>query len=517
MPSVNSLPKLVLPLFLIVSLFWPAILNHQPFLFNDTTAYVRAGDMIAVKASGGRLTSEWTQTDGQVPVNTFRTSSGPEAEEQDYTVKRVNDASSGTIMGGRSPYFGAILYLSSLVFNFWSFVVVHALTSYYLIARTTSFFGVNWLKYRAAIVLFLAVFSSIAFFNGTLLADALAAFGLLSAMLLIFFFGPASLFDRIAFLALAALSAIAHLTHILVILAIGGAGVILILLPATRHRISLPGLVLVFAAAGIGLGSVALTNAVVQHTFGKSPQLVPLLTARFIGDGPGARFIEEHCPDAGFAVCDFKGRISTEPNAFLWSPVPGKGVFMIATQEQRKLLSEQDKAFALAVLQEYPAAQFGKLLANTARQFADIQNHILNYDCERADRCWDAAPPSVGQRMVASISGRRGWPIPLIDTLHYAGVFAALAIFIFVWTRRQHRPDLTAQAFLGVLLFALLANAFLGGAISEVQGRYQGRVAWLLPMLASILFFQVIQKGPKARQQVDDQHRFSSIRSRSHG
>jgi hypothetical protein len=50
----------------------------------------------------------------------------------------------------------------------------------------------------------------------------------------------------------------------------------------------------------------------------------------------------------------------------------------------------------------------------------------------------------------------------------------------FVW--RHLSPRLVGLT--AVIFFTVIANAFVTGVLSEVDGRYQSRVIWLLPLLA---------------------------------
>ena len=57
------------------------------------------------------------------------------------------------------------------------------------------------------------------------------------------------------------------------------------------------------SAAALGEASVA-------------PKRLPILLARSIDDGPGARFLAEACPEAGFALCDiFPAGVPDDLNA----------------------------------------------------------------------------------------------------------------------------------------------------------------------------------------------------------
>jgi hypothetical protein len=45
----------------------------------------------------------------------------------------------------------------------------------------------------------------------------------------------------------------------------------------------------------------------------------------------------------------------------------------------------------------------------------------------------------------------------------------------------------------------ILANAFVCGALSNVEGRYQARVAWLIPFAAIVVAARIVGFGSRRR------------------
>jgi len=71
-------------------------------------------------------------------------------------------------------------------------------------------------------------------------------------------------------------------------------------------------------------------------------------------------------------------------------------------------------------------------------------------------------------------------------------VFFASIVFLIVNRRRLDRIEVAA---VGVAVIGLLANAAVCGILSGVTDRYQGRVAWILPTLAFIIFARLWDEG----------------------
>lgn len=467
----------------ICALAWPAFLNGQPFFFPDTTSYVRAADSAVYIFSGHRISSEWTEH--------YRHALDP-ATRQIVTDRHVaahgNDIASQSIMAGRSPYFGALLWMTFLFGSFWLFVIAQALAAYWLIHLTLRMFGVLSGQALVAVVSLLALGTSLPFFAGLLMPDLLAGLGMLAFLLTAIERGRLTGWERTAVAALLLLSLLSHLTHIVAIASM------LILLPIGMRLAGRPwpewrrAFLTTLTLLAIGLASVVVTSVVVERVFGRKPLLVPLLTARFMADGPGLAYLRDHCDRPIFAACAWKDRSSVAAGAFLWSLDPALGGYMFADAQTRRAMSDQDTAFALAVLAEYPMAQGGRIAYNAVGQMLRFEVDILNYHCAPGERCWRSLPPRQRDALLASVGGRNLWPQQLIAGLQQA-VVASSVLLLLIWSvrgRNGTQADRDLQLWIALFAIGAIVNALLGGGVSEPQPRYQARIIWLLPLLASL-------------------------------
>ena len=131
------------------------------------------------------------------------------------------------------------------------------------------------------------------------------------------------------------------------------------------------------------------------------------------------------------------------------------------------------------------------MLLNTARQLVWIDYDGLNQNCFASPDCWTALPPSVRQTLRASPSGQGFWPQPWMNALLYAVVIASLLYLLMGYrtlARNQPAKERLLRSWLVVAGTAMLVCALFGGAIADPQYRYQGRLIWLVPLLAIILF-----------------------------
>ena len=155
----------------------------------------------------------------------------------------------------------------------------------------------------------LCAFTAAPWFASLLMPDALAPALVLAVALL--GWGDPRPWERAALLLVAALAAAAHLAHLPLL-----AALLLVLAVARRWR----GLRDGTAALGAALALVVATNAAFHGRAAVSPYGAVFALARLVADGPAARTVEDRCPDAGWHLCRWAGRLPTDSDEFLWSP-----------------------------------------------------------------------------------------------------------------------------------------------------------------------------------------------------
>ena len=463
----------------VLLLMWPAVVNRQPIYFSDTTSYVRAADYAAHLASGGRIATIWTaRYAGAAPAGGAAEKAAP-----------GNDVASGNIMSGRSPYFGALLWASYVASGFWLFVLGQALAAFLLLRSTARLFGLGE-GALLALVAALAVATGLPFYDAMLMPDALAGLGILAFLLLAIDRGRLSRGERLFAAGVLLVSAVSHLTHIAMLVGMLAALAMAAIVRRGTVRL-VPALPLGAAVAAIGFASVAVTSVVVGQVFHRPPQLVPLLTARIIEDGPGRALIRSGCD---FAVCALPNAARADALKFLWATDVREGVFMPADPATRARLSAEDGRFFVAAARAHPVQTLAAMARNTIQQMIDFRNGGV----DQRGWDWSALPPSERARLEATAAGRGLWPVPLLDAVHYLAVAAGLVLLAAGLGRAARHPtpvgrDLALWAVL--FLVAMLVNDVLGGAISIPQYRYQARLIWILPLLG-LLALPLLRRRP---------------------
>src|SRR6185295_4708925 len=96
--------KIVL-FFLFVASAWASLINGLPFFMDDTSAYVRGPDFAGVYLLGNKFAISGPQNRTR-HKNQLQSTSGSSLQPVP-----VNSPYEGTVLAGRSIYYGALLYL----------------------------------------------------------------------------------------------------------------------------------------------------------------------------------------------------------------------------------------------------------------------------------------------------------------------------------------------------------------------------------------------------------------------
>lgn len=327
----------------------------------------------------------------------------------------------------------------------------------------------------------LAAATAAPWFAALLLPDWLAAALVLATFLLGFAWGGLGRAERAGVALLALLAAAAHLSH----LPVAAALVLLVLAvrrawrPALRCALPL-------------LGAVALllaTNAWAHGRWALSPYGAVFALARLVADGPAARTIAARCPDSGWHLCRWAGRLPQDSDDFLWS---GNGPVWAARGDGAApggpiSLAPEAAVILAETLRREPLGVLRAAAGNALRQLgmARVGDTLgpENLQASVARQLTLGFPPAEQARFAASLQAqaRLGPAAAPFLALHPAALLLGAAGTLLAWWRA------TEMRQLGLVLCVLVgvsANALATGALSGPHDRYQARIGWLLPLAA---------------------------------
>jgi hypothetical protein len=276
-----------------------------------------------------------------------------------------------------------------------------------------------------------------------------------------------------------------HSTHVL--LSFGLILVISVLAIWPSHRASLRGLISVLTAFGAGILGI-ITFAVVAHAvFGTWPANAPFLTARGLEDGPVAEMITEGCDAESFAICGADPFRNRDSQIFLW----GKDGFYQSADVKTKLrLSAEDLSVFITAAKAHPTAQFTASIRNITEQISMFGL----FEFMTAPRVFsESAPHYLSDGDLKAYGGSRAvtglFPFEGLSIAIYVFVLLCLGV-LFYMIGRCVLPEHGAVLIV-LVLAALLGNAVISGVLSDPHHRYQARIIWLLPFIATMLTVQV--------------------------
>lgn len=280
----------------------------------------------------------------------------------------------------------------------------------------------------------------------------------------------------------------AHLSHLPVIFALVVLAALLRAGWGAVLRVALP------LAGAVAL--LLLTNLLGHGRLALSPYGSTFFLARLIADGPAARTIAARCPEAGWYLCAFAGRLPTNSDVFLWVPdspmnrrPDGTPIFLggvALAPEAREIIAETLRREPLAVLRDG--------LGNFLRQLRlnRIGDTLSRHDVGLGVRpeIEKGFPAAELARFEASLQMRdRLKPLGRAFTPITSLVLAiALPFVLLAWWRLHRAGDARRLGLLLCLLVGLTANALATGALSMPHHRYQARIVWLLPLAAVLLW-----------------------------
>jgi hypothetical protein len=388
-----------------------------------------------------------------------------------------------TLSPGRSAVYGFLLGAGRF-WNFWPVAIAQSLITVWgvaLLLRAQDLGGRPVL-----LVLLFAVFTvatSLPWLTGLLVPDLFAGLSVLAVYLLVFCAGALASWERHALIALIAFAAASHNATLAVLLALLAAGA------TTRLRwpALVPAIGLGRTAGALVLGAVLLltANFAVTGRIVWTPGGTAFVFSRLVHDGIVHRFLEDNCPNPRYELCKYRARLPHHANDFLWhqgaeGPFSQIGAFDEGSDEMREI--------ALASLWQYPGLHLQTAVASTVKQlFAVGTGWGIVYDV------WDAyghiehlTPEAVPA--AHSAKQRLGQlKFDAINKLHEPVAWLSMAVLavllLIAWRRRNFATLEPLAATIGT---ALVANAFVCGALSNPHDRYGARIVWIATLFVAV-------------------------------
>jgi hypothetical protein len=431
-------------------LSWPAIFNGYPLLNPDSGEYLATGHTVLRKLLGGDVPA-WMLASNRSEVY-----------------------AAGLALLERGPDIWPVIATQALMTAFVLWLVVRSLCSRPLLRPVVVYL---------ALVAGLSLLTSVGWYASFAMPDILGALVYLGLYLIVFAGEGLRPWELAAVAAIAWWGAMAHNSHLL--LAFLECLLLIVLWAARWAGLRGRGRWLLSAIGVIALAAATQTALHARlhgrpSLFGSHP---PYLTARVLADGPARLYLRQHCASLTWVICGRVDHLPTDEQMFLWEP---GNVWNSATPEQRERLRAEEMPLVLATLRAYPLQQAEVSLKNALHQLVFMGPAEFTDAPYFTRQTLDGIAPGVYARYERTVQARNGMPQTFFRRVQEV-VIALSAVTVLCglpWLMRSGNRRLMGLTL--IVVSVVPANAFVTGALSALDARYQGRVAWMVVLLAAL-------------------------------
>jgi hypothetical protein len=377
----------------------------------------------------------------------------------------------GKLEESRSTVYGAFLQFLSWP-NFWPVII----------AQTFFTVWILWLLLRShelgararilpITVAALSILTALPWLTGQLITDIMAGLAVLALYLVMVLADKVTRWNRIALMAFIALAVATHNATLAVLMLLVAAGLVFALFD--RRLVPLMGVGRGALSLAFGATLLVTMNYVVAGKVAWTPGGIALMFGRMLNEGIAQRYLTEHCPDPRFKLCDHISELPDDADRFFW----GEGVF--DRLGRFKALNVEMATIVVESLAAYPWLQIKGAAVATARQLVMVNTgYGVNTEVWHTYGMIGVYAPQMEPAMNAAHQQNHDLNFTAMNRVHEPVAYLAMLLLVGMITLRNERIFHLRRLACMVAL-ALMANAFVCGALSNPHDRYGARMAWL--------------------------------------
>jgi len=451
-----------------VVLLWPTLVTGSALIFNDSFYYVGRGE-IALSNMLERLLPPTPGVADTVAATVDATGAADGGGEGAKVRRSLPYQMFAGLTAATIPTHGLLtVWIQSLVLTLFMALLLDR----DMLAKPRAV---------AAAGFVLAFLTALPFYASLLMPDVLVALIIMNAMLILR--GVERLtFLQWGFVFLAtSFAVVSHHGHLPVA---GALAAVVLLVLLLRRRLHLSAVLLALGPLVVAILANMTVSVAVYDEVSAAPKRFPILLARSMADGPARWYLEEACPEAGYRICDRIDALPRHLGGILWDE---DGIIKGSSAEDLDRMRAEEPEILVKSFLAYPVQQGWSLAGNSVLQMMSIGLDDLVWEpLRRAEDGswwvqWPDRPDRRGMDEIATVQA-------------FVVIAAALYIGWIVLRRRLDAGRREADMLL-VLLAGLAVNAIIFGGLSAPADRYQGRIIWLVPMLASLFWLARRQTG----------------------
>lgn len=398
----------------------------------------------------------------------------------------------------RSPFYQLFIFFFHLNTFIWLPVVAQSIIFSHLIYTIVSLsLRQHQLPIFAVIIFALTIGSSLPFAAGIIMPDAFTSIVILSIGLLAFYYSQLSFWERLYFFLLACVSISVHLSHLSIAAALLGVVVVVYVLQRRPLKDARAPLALIASSILLTAAALGLNNIVVHGIGALSPAGPTFFLGNLVEHGPARRYLEEACPHAGYKICEKLDELPKTSFDMIWN-----------TDFYEKLggfqgMRDEASQIVAATILSRPADVLN-MARDLITQAVFTRGPAGDLRPIAREVWWEAAIQKFGPATTAayhqSIQANDLLPRDLLRAID-AMVFPlsiALVITAGAWAARSRWNDLAALTLL--IVSGIAVNTVVCAVLSGVYGRYQYRVTWLLPFIAMVLIFRILESRSEEKE-----------------
>ena len=433
-----------------ICLTWPIHYTGHLLAFADTGSYLRGGE---------RIWDILMQMVPSAPAEQAATGAGQSAADSLAT----NESGRNTV--GRSFPYAAFTYLFYQLGGPLGIALAQSALAALMITFMISRDALQspWTLVIGAILI--AATSGLPWYASFLMPDIFGAFVVIFGVILVRDIDNMRILPALLLVGLTGFAATTHYGNMPVILvAVTAALGMRLLRRRLTWRSTFLGLIALALAplANVGASTVVLDEPSL------APKRLPIILARSLSDGPAQWYLQDVCPEADLAICQAYGDdVSADRGVFLWSE---EGVLSLPPEVYDRIRQEEFKV-VFAAFRAYPLAQANAFFSEAIKQNFRIGLEQIEFAKAIQE------PFEVELIYDGPATEKKYFFDTVIDFATLASAVALIALglglgFTARWT------DM-----LIVLITTMTANAVIFGGLSAAIDRYQGRMAWIIPVM----------------------------------
>jgi hypothetical protein len=377
----------------------------------------------------------------------------------------------GKLEESRSTVYGAFLQFLSWP-DFWPVIIAQTFFTVWilwLLLRS------HELGARASIlpitVAALSILTALPWLTSQLITDIMAGLAVLALYLVMVRGNKVTRWERIGLMAFIAFAVATHNATLAVLMLLVAAGLVFALFD--RRLVPLMGVGRGALSLALGAGLLFSMNYVVAGRLAWTPGGIALMFGRMLNEGIAQRYLTEHCPDPRFKFCDHISELPNDADVFFW----GEGLF---DQLGRfKAMNGEMATIVVESLAAYPWLQIKGAVVATARQLVMVNTgYGVNTEVWHTYGMIGRYAPQMEPAMNVAHQQLYDLNFTAMNRVHVPAAYLAMLLLLGIIALRQERlTDLKPLAC--TVALALLANAFVCGALSNPHDRYGARMVWL--------------------------------------